>query len=140
MSKNCKEFLLVIVVTVLLVAVFSYLDLPVKEIKKPSAMKFKGDSGAVIPGNGKATESPTQEKTEIVTEEAEEEAEEVTEVTEETKITSQEFHTVIKEEHKKMDGMVIAFWHGVAAVLIGGAGTLLVAYVWSKIKKGSEPK
>lgn len=134
MSKNCKEFLLVIVVTVLLISVFSYLDLPVKEIKKPSAMKFKGDSGAVIPGNGKATESPTQEKTEIVTEEAEE----VTEVTEETKITSQEFHTVIKEEHKKMDGMVIAFWHGVAAVLIGGAGALLVAYVWTKIKKGSE--
>lgn len=136
MSNNCKEFLLVIVVTVLLIAVFSYLDLPVEEIKKPSAMKFKGDSGAVILGNGKATESPTQEKTEIVTEEAEEE----TEVTEETKITSQEFHTVIKEEHKKMDGMVIAFWHGVAAVLIGGAGALLVAYAWTKIRKGGETK
>ena len=135
MSNNCKEFLLVIVVTVLLVAVFSYLDLPVKEIKKPSAMKFKGDSGAVIPGDGKATEEPTtQEKTEIVTEETEE----VTEVTEETKITRQEFYTVIKEEHNKMDGMVIAFWHGVAAVLIGGAGTLLVAFVWSKIRKGSD--
>lgn len=133
MSKNCKEFLLVIVVTVLLVAVFSYLDLPVKETKKPSAMKFKGDSGPVLPGNGT---DPVEATIPEIPQEIEQ-----TETSEgKSEGQSIEVHTVIKEEHNKMDGMVIAFWHGVAAVLIGGAGALLVAYAWSKIKRGSEPK
>jgi hypothetical protein len=132
MTENCKEVLLTIVVTAILIAVFSYLNLPAKEIKKPSAMKFKGDSGSVIPGDGKATEDPvTQEKTETVTEETEE----VTEVTEAiSEGKSEEIHTVIKEKHNKMDGMLISFWHGVAAVLIGEASALMVAYIWMKIR------
>lgn len=46
-------------------------------------------------------------------------------------------------EEKEQDGMndmFLAFWHGVAAVLIGEASALCVAAAWSKIKCGRKHK
>lgn len=44
------------------------------------------------------------------------------------------------EEGKAMDEIMIAFWHGVAAVLIGETSALLVALAWSKIRGGKDGK
>ena len=34
-----------------------------------------------------------------------------------------------------MDGMLLSFWHGVAAVLIGETVCLMVACAWMKIRR-----
>ena len=39
-----------------------------------------------------------------------------------------------KEENATMNEVMIAFWHGVASVLIGEASALLVALAWMKIR------
>ena len=40
------------------------------------------------------------------------------------------------KEKNKMDEILLAFWHGVATVLIGETVALMVAIAWLKIKKG----
>ena len=39
-----------------------------------------------------------------------------------------------------MNEVMIAFWHGVAAVLIGEVSALLVAVAWMKIRGGKDGK
>ena len=45
-----------------------------------------------------------------------------------------------KEENAAMNEVMIAFWHGVASVLIGEASALLVALAWMKIRGGKDGK
>ena len=40
----------------------------------------------------------------------------------------------VKEDNASMTEVMIAFWHGVASVLIGEASALLVAVAWMRIR------
>ena len=123
------------IATLILIAFFSSIYTPFEPVSSVGyGDKKPGDSGMVLPGKGSKpaeimSESPqnkTAEKTDSFVVTSEE-----TEPTEE----NEEIHTeTIKEEHNKVDGLMLAFWHGVAAVLIGEASALLVALAWSKIR------
>lgn len=153
-----KNFISTMIITAALIALVSYFDYRPTERANGGGygMRREGNSGPVIPGGGelvaevsalpkppaKPADSEPAEKTEpgetssaISSTEtqgaAEGMAEEITEETTE-KITD-----AIKEEQSKVNGMIIAFWHGVAAVLIGEASALLVAFVWMKIRGGT---
>lgn len=123
-----KNFTISVIITVALIALVSCIDY--RRTEETSGFGFgtqrKGDSGLTLPGDGDQMAevnfaipeqtvaynlSPTADKAEAVT------------ATEE-----------LKEEHKKMDGLIIAFWHGVGAVLVGEASALLVACAWMKIR------
>lgn len=132
-----KELFISLIATLVLIAFFSSIYTPFEPVSSVGyGDKKPGDSGMVLPGKGSKpaeimSESPqnkTAEKTDSFVVTSEE-----TEPTEE----SEEIHTeTIKEEQNKVDGLMLAFWHGVAAVLIGEASALLVALAWSKIRGG----
>ena len=133
-----KELFISLIATLLLIAFFSSIYTPFEPVSSVGyGDKKPGDSGMVLPGKGSKpaeimSESPqnkTAEKTDSFVVTSEE-----TEPTEESEATSEVTSEEIKEEHNKVDGLMLAFWHGVAAVLIGEATALLVALAWSKIR------
>ena len=145
-----KNFMLTMILTAALIAVFSFYECP--QLETPNGIgwgtKHKGDSGLIIPGDG---ESPADTfiEPESIPEQAEETEEVVSkmEITTdatvsktESGVTSEVRSEEIKEEHNKVNGMIIAFWHGVSAVLIGEASALLVAFAWMKIRGGKDGK
>ena len=134
-----KELFISLIATLILIAFFSSIYTPFEPVSSVGYGDRKpGDSGMVLPGKGSkpaeiVSESPqnkTSEKTDsfVVT----------SEETEPTEETTQETNEKIKEEHNKVDGLMLAFWHGVAAVLIGEASALLVALAWTKIRGGKD--
>lgn len=133
-----KDFITAVILAVVLITLFSYTEynLPTK-ITENGYAKYKGDSGLIIPGKGEELAN-TNIEPELPREQAEEETAVETEATEETEITSEKNHTEVKGEHKNMNSMIIAFWHGVAAVLIGEVSALLVAFAWMKANKHIE--
>lgn len=139
-----KELFIYLILTLVLIAFFSSIYTPFEPVSWGGfGNKKPGDSGMVLPGKGSEpveimSESPqnkTAEKTDSFVVTSEE-----TEPTEEIEATSEVTNEVTKEKHNKMNGMIIAFWHGVAAVLIGEASALLVAFAWMKIRCGMEGK
>lgn len=58
----------------------------------------------------------------------------------EKSIINKEITTLVEKEKNNMNDMLFAFWHGVAAVLIGEVGALLVALAWTKIYKNNNGK
>jgi hypothetical protein len=125
-----------------LVAAFSFSDY--RPTEKPNGngygTKHKGDSGLILPGDGEEMANTNiepesipelPEKTEVAYKNTATE-----ETTEERKSESEETTKENKEEHNKVNEMIIAFWHGVAAVLIGEASALMVAFAWMKIRGG----
>lgn len=126
-----KILLISLAILLSLSIAFSTVNFPGESMTpKGSGTQHKGDSGLVIPGNGDkmaelnfvtdnkvgGKKTPTDEKISTVQKESEEISEE------------------LKEEHSKVDGLIIAFWHGVGAVLVGEAYALLVASAWMKIR------
>lgn len=134
-----KDVLIGLILTLVLIAFFSSIYTPFEPVTWGSGDKKPGDSDMVLPGKGSKpvesmSESPqnkTEEKTDSFVVSSEE-----TEPTEESEATSEVASEEIKEEHNKVDGLMLAFWHGVGAVLIGEASALLVALAWSKIRGG----
>ena len=134
-----KDVFIGLILTLVLIAFFSSIYTPFEPIVWGSGDKKPGDSDMVLPGKGAKpaeimSESPqnkTEEKTDsfVVTSE---------DPTEESEATSEATSEAIKEEHNKVDGLMLAFWHGVGAVLIGEASALLVALAWSKIRGGKD--
>ena len=115
-----------------------------------SGMRFKGDSGVIVPGGGELVAEVSY--TPMQAEKKENEPPEKTEsnqatnqatsdkTSEETKATSEEATEETTEEHKgehkKVNALMVTFWHAVAAVLVGVMLTLLVEFVWTKIRGG----
>ena len=136
-----KNFVLALILTAALIALFSSFDY--RPTEKPTGNGYgtqhKGDSGLIIPGDGEFPANTFIEP-ETIPEQAEGEqatGSEVTKVTtEETQSVSEETTEELKEDHNKVNEMIIAFWHGVAAVLIGEASALMVAFAWMKIRGG----
>lgn len=138
-----KNLIISIVLLIALIFYFSCFGYSPMETTNPDgyAPRHKGDSGLIIPGDGELLAEVSfepesaPERLERTEDEQTGEAE-VTEITETvTEETSEEIHTEnITKEKNKMDGVVIAFWHGVAAVLIGEASALMVAIALLKIK------
>lgn len=145
-----KNFIQAMILTMVMIALVSYIDYRPEERANGggSGMKRKGDSGLIIPGSGElmaevSFEPMQAEKRENEPPEKTESSQAIKQATsdktiEETQVTSEEITEELKEEHNKVNGMIIAFWHGVAAVLIGEASALLVAFVWMKIRGASD--
>lgn len=128
-----KNLIYTLILSVALTAFFSCLGYYPTETKANSGAgtRYKGDSDLIIPGDGELLaeviiqpESIPEPAGDEPTEEAKTDEAAMVETSEE-----------IKEEHNRMDGMLIAFWHGVAAVLIGETVCLMVAAAWMKIRR-----
>lgn len=138
-----KNLIIAIVLLIALSVYFSYFGYSPMEITNPDGYipRHKGDSGLIVPSDGELLAN-TNGNPEPIPERSEDERTEkaeVTEVTEVTEETSEEIHTEnIRKDKNKMGGMLMAFWHGVAAVLIGEASALLVAFAWTKIIGGKD--
>ena len=143
-----KNIVQTAILTLVLILMVSLLDYRPDEMAYGGGygMRFEGNSGLIVPGGGELVaevsftpmqaekrENEPPEKTETG-ERTNEESTEVPTTVSETE--SEEITEEHKEEHKKVDMLVISFWHGVAAVLVGGASALLVAFVWMKIRGG----
>ena len=146
MSDGLKNFLAAVIVLALLVVLFSVYGTPYDgpELNgnwKITSLKSqrKGDSGLILPGDGEEMANTSIEPGSIP------------ELPEETEATEKFIHTsaesvcefyeqtqakIISKEKNKVNEMIIAFWHGVAAVLIGEASALMVAFAWMKIRGG----
>lgn len=151
-----KNFVLATILTAALIGLFSWIDYrqqmfdcvnywqPTEPTGNGSGTKRKGDSGLILPGDG---ESPADTfiEPESIPEQAEDEqasGSEVTKVTsdknkrQKTSDRKQAISEELKEEHNKMNDIVLSFWHGVATVLIGETVALMVAVAWMKIRGG----
>lgn len=134
-----KNLIYTLVLTVTLTAFFSNLGYYPAETKESIGYgtQYKGDSGLIVQGDGELLADTIIEP------------ENATEPTDAYKMTSTEetFATdnsvgdkmtsteITTKEKNNMDGMLLSFWHGVAAVLIGETVCLMVACAWMKIHK-----
>lgn len=140
-----KDFVASVLLTGILIIIFSVVCFPEDALPLLGGIgtEHPGDSGLIIPGDGDLVA-----KTIIERENAQEptvayekkstadKIEAVQETSEETQETTKE----IKEERNKMGDIMLAFWHGVATVLIGETVALMVAIAWLKIKRKDSGK
>lgn len=134
------DFVVSLILTIVLIVCFSYFRCCPMERQNGPGVQQKGDSGLILPGEGEEMaevnfvtdnkagdkKEPTADKNEVV----------VSKTENTTKAKSEETTQEIKEEQKKVEGLVLSFWHGVAAVLIGETVALMVACAWMKIRGG----
>ena len=132
-TVSCKKDLVIsLLATVLLILLFSRFPEDMPPVYDGNSPKYPGNSGTVLLGYG-------TEIAEVVIPESQESTEGATEEDNEPTVASEEVHIEItKEEQKSMNEIVLAFWHGVAAVLIGEASALLVAVAWMKIRRAEK--
>jgi hypothetical protein len=152
-----KDVVIAVVVTLILIGIFSTGRFPAGILPPMGNIgtQYPGDSGLVLPGGGsemaEVVIQPEAKRTEArdpseSTYEAE--ARDPSESTYETEArdpsestyeTEEDAPLVIEiKEENKMDNVLLAFWHGVATVLIGETVALMVAIAWMKIKKGDK--
>jgi hypothetical protein len=139
-----KDFTIAIIILSVLVILFSCFYNSVTTLLYGEGMvpKYKGESDFVIVGDGDAFVNTQFMSEQHITEST-------AEVIEETNANSdkkQEQNNIVKalgkllleevmEEFNKMDmDNIIAFWHGIAALLLGEASAIAVAAIWTKIK------
>lgn len=124
-----KDFVIACIVSAILILVFSTVCFP--EDILPSLGGFgsqhPGDSGMVLPGKGAKPAEVIMQSEANGTDECEPPG-----VTNEIKKDIQTEN--VKEEQEYMGDMMLVFWHGVAAVLLGETAALMVATAWMKIK------
>jgi hypothetical protein len=128
-----KEFVIALIITTILIILFSISYLPSNLSKLGSTAQYHGDSGITIQGNGSEPAEiivPEYQKKNMECDEAELEKVLETSDTKEINNKEKEFYM---EEKSNMSEMLIAFWHGVAAILIGEVAALAVAAMWTKI-------
>ena len=139
-----KNLIYTLVLTVALTAFFSCLGYYPTETKEESGSgtQYNGDSGLIIPGDGELL-ADTIIEPENATEPLDGDELTPTDSTaDSTTVSEMEMvQTEIKTKEKNnMDGMLLSFWHGVAAVLIGETVCLMVACAWMKIRRGDNGK
>lgn len=129
-----KDYIIGLVLTAALLLFFSRAEyLPAER----SGTQTAGEASPVLPGSGsEPVELVIQiaETPEAARNESQETAATETETEEATEAES------IKEEQKNMTDMLIVFWHGVAAVLIGETSVLVVAIAWLKVRRYLDKK
>lgn len=133
------DLIISIVLTIVLIVCFSHIrNFPEEKLHGDGYVPtFEGDSGLILPGDGEEMANTSIEPGSIP------------EFPEETEATEKFIHTsaesvcefyeqtqIITREKNEVNEMIIAFWHGVAAVLIGEASALMVAFAWMKIRGG----
>lgn len=131
-----KNLIYTLVLFLVLTIFFSCLGYYPTETKEniSSGTQYKGDSGLIIPGDGELLAD-----TIIEPESTPEPSQGMEETKEETQTeTIRNYNKTITKEKNKMDGMLLSFWHGVAAVLIGETVCLMVACAWMKIRRGEK--
>lgn len=134
-----KNLIYTLVLSIALTVFFSCLGYYPTETKENigSGTQYKGDSGLIIPGDGElladtiVAPASTPEPSEAVV---------VKNATTEPTVSEMEMvqNEIKTKEKNKMDGMLLSFWHGVAAVLIGETVCLMVACAWMKIRRGDK--
>jgi hypothetical protein len=130
-----KDLIIAAVLLMALIINFSFCGYSPMEIVNGSGTHQKGDSGLIVPGKGDALAKTIIEPESIPERSERADKAETAEVTEVTEVTSEVIHTEnIRKDKVKMEGMLISFWHGVAAVLIGETSALMVAIAWMKIR------
>lgn len=130
-----KDFFIALLVTVVLVAIFSSIPAPIEELTKGNGIgtEVPGDSGMVLPGKGSEpaevimSESRCEPTVEVITSESQ--CEPDVEVIENCLDQTEDARGEIS-----MNDMLVSFWCGVAAVLIGETSALMVAIALMKIK------
>jgi hypothetical protein len=128
-----KEIWISLVLTLILVLVFSIV--PIEELPTwgGSGTERPGDSDMVLPGKGSIpaevimSESQCEPTVEVITSESQSEpdVEVIENCLDQTKDDRKEV---------SMNNMLVSFWCGVAAVLIGEASALMVAIALVKMK------
>lgn len=94
--------------------------------------QYPGDSGLVLPGGGAADMAEVPSRIEP-------DGAETPEPSEPAESVEGEAQTETEMETKtNMGNMMLAFWHGVASVLIGEAAAIVVAVAYLKIKKSGD--
>lgn len=98
-----------------------------------------GNSGMVVPVDGKEfPESMTVEPPKGTEQETEETNGLSASSGTDKKDSDESNHEIINKVLRKetsMNEMVLAFWHGVFAILIGEASAIMVVAVWNKIRR-----
>ena len=133
-----KTLIYTLVLTIALTAFFSCLGYYPKEDTRNigSGTQYKGNSGLIIPGGGELL-ADTIIEPENATEQLD--GDELT-PTDSTTVSEMEMvqTEITTKEKNNMDGMLLSFWHGVAAVLIGETIALMVACAWMKIRRSDD--
>jgi len=130
-----KDVFIGISVTVVLAIGFSLFGLNVPPYPPGgNGPRFPGDSGTVLPGGGETTEQLAEEPFREHT--GDKNGHHL-----ETAAETGQFQFIqSKEEHTTMTEMLVSFWHGVAAVLIGESCALMVAAAYLRMKIRSDRK
>lgn len=94
--------------------------------------QYPGDSGLVLPGGGTADMAEVTSRIEPGESETPEPSEPADDVEDETQTETE------VEAKTNMGNMMLAFWHGVASVLIGEIAAIVVAVAYLRIKKAGD--
>lgn len=130
-EREMKNFVIAVMLLIALSLYFSCCgNTPLETALHNSfGTQYKGDSGLVVPADGDLLADAIIIEPELVPE-----LSQTIEETKEEKAISKEL-TPKEKEYNNMEGMLLSFWHGVAAVLIGETAALMIALAWMKIKK-----
>lgn len=126
-----QDFIIGIILTVILAVLFSALcPAPVDSALPASGYgpQYPGDSGPVLPGGGALPAEVSASASDTERQEPPTAPEE----TQQTTQPAQEVQTTTGGNNHMSE--MLAFWHGVAAVLIGATAALAIATAWMKIQ------
>ena len=131
-----KDFLIAVVGTFVLSLVLSvFYTSDLYPAQNGFGTQYPGESGVVLPGGGAL---PAQVIPEASDEEPQTETgparEEIPAATDQTTTCEECEEYEGKEADSNMGELLISFWHGVAAVLIGETCALAMAAVWLRMK------
>ncbi len=121
-----KDLIVSLILATLLIQLFS--TVPMVDMLPSGGVgtQYAGDRGMVLPGGG-------ADMAEVIVQKQMEERQGLSEDADEHK--TEEIPTKTEMEVKsKMENVVLAFWHGVATVLLGETVALMVAVAWIKIR------
>lgn len=97
--------------------------------------QYPGDSGLVLPGGGAADMAEVTSRIELGGSETPEPSEPEESVEGEARIEAE------MEVKPNMEYLILAFWHGVVAVLVGEAAAIVIVEAYLKFKKsGDKPE
>jgi hypothetical protein len=131
-----RDIFTALLLTAALVVLFSSMDCPAVDlVAGGSGYQRPGESEIILPGKGaepvnRAAPAPPQQTTSAAQPEQQ---------GEETATPAEERPLAEKTKEENMD-IIIAFWHGVATVLLGEAAALLVAAAVLRIKGAKDGK
>ena len=107
-----------------------------------SVPKYQGDSGVVIPENGSEPAEITKDVINEVKKDADNNKNEIVEDAQSSDIQenideeNKEFYEkTIQKEKYNMNEMLLAFWHGIIAILVGEASALAITVACVNIYK-----